>query len=569
MTISSSSPSGLSSYFTNLINSIMTVEAQPLQRLQTQKTTLNNQRSVYSSLQTKMAGLKDSLQYLMSSSPFFSLKLGRTTSVGNPSTTDATVLSASADSTATAGDYNIFVNQLATAQSRVSSQQSSTNQSLGFTDDWSFYLGGLGTASAAIQGIPTGMVSGATNVEVNASYHELDSGTYTVETRYSGADLQFRLKDSDGGTYVAVGADSSSDWQTVTPGSDYDTLRGLKISFATSGDAAATTTVSYTARGSLISVSKDDSLVAIANKINSASQPENSAVNATVVGKQMVLTSSKTGTGHRMVYSSELATKLGFGSDLDNRALDLKSDQNAQFTVNGLPSTDYFVSKTNSGIDDVINGVTLNLANDARQKSATLTVAGSTDEAVETIKTFLSKFNDLQSYLQTQTAVTKNNDNTYTRGPLANDSMFSSFRIDMFSLFLEPVSTTGKYSSLSSLGLTVDSNLQVSISDEDKLKDALQNNMSDVQTMFNGVMKSFDDRLSVYTGSSGYLPGAISSIDSEVTDIGVDITDLTNRLNARYSSLQVQYGNLQSQLLLMSYQQQMFSSIMSTTSTYT
>jgi len=555
----------LSSYFTNLIDSIMTVERQPLDRLNQQRDSLNVQRGVYNDLKTKMDDLKSALGNLMSGSAFFALTPGRTTTIGNVSSTGARVVDASAGSSAAIGDYQISVTKIAKTQQRVSAVQTSSNKSLDFDAPWSFYLGGTGgPATASVQADPEGRVTTAQAISVGDSYHELDSDTYTVETRLNGSDLQFRLRDSDG-NLVAVGPDQSADWQTVTPDENgnlaFDTLRGMKITFNDTGDISKSTTIGYAAMGRKIDVDQNDSLVNIAEKINSAMQPEKGAVIATVIGKQLLLTGQNTGTGHRMVYSSELAAHLGFAADLNNPSLDLQTEQDAQFKVNGLPEVGFFTSKKNSGITDVLSGVTLNLADDSEGKSATISIASNSEDAKTAIDSFITKFNDLQSYLQTETAVTKVDDQNYTRGPLADDSMFSSFRSDMFSIFMEPVTMPGLYKSLNDLGITIDDNLKVTISDSAKLDDAFKNHSSDFQAVIDAVMQKMDDRLSVYSGSSGYLPSAISNIDIQISDIGVDITDLTDRLNDRYNSLTDQYGAIQSQLLQMSYQQQMMSSI--------
>ena len=71
------------------------------------------------------------------------------------------------------------------------------------------------------------------------------------------------------------------------------------------------------------------------------------------------------------------------------------------------------VRSSNSGITDLIPGVTLNLASDAEGKSAVLSVGTDATGASNTIKSFISQFNTLQTYLTNKMAVKKVSDTQY------------------------------------------------------------------------------------------------------------------------------------------------------------
>jgi len=551
-----SSVGNLDSYFTNLISDLMTIERQSLTRLTDQKDTVTLQRAAYVDLKSKLDSLQSVTRSLIKSSPFYSFSLDRTTTV-TQSNSDKTVLTASANSKATVGSYNVSVSQLATAQQRVSAVQTSSDLALNKTG--TFYIGGTGTASASATTNAT--IESVSTGEVATGLTELGTGTaseagtaYTVETQMFDGVLKFRLKDADGKAMsiaVAGASDNSltSDWQNVTAG-EYDTKRGLKITFGAAAEAT-TTSIDYTARGTSVTIEASDSLISIANKINAASQSEGREITASVLGNQLMLSAVNTGTKHQMIYSDNAG--LGI-SDTD-----LTAAKDSIFTVDTLS----FTRSGTTNLTDVIYGVTLNLNSDAEGNSAKVTVNSSTNTAKEAINSFISKFNEVQSYLEAKTAVEKVED-TYIRGTLANDTVFSELRANMFNLLISPVTTsgyTGKYQSLYEIGISIDSSLQVSITDSSKLEQALKNNFSDVEKLLEDVMGRVNDTLGRFTGSSGYLQSAVHNYDNQLKDISSDIASKNTYLAAREAYLTSQYAEMQTVLMTMSYEQQAWKSL--------
>lgn len=96
----------------SLITRLMSLERQPIQQLQQRTDGLKTQLSAVGKLQSNIATLRDAVAKLTQTSGFGASKA---------SVADTTLLSASADSGAAVGSYNIQVNRLATAQSLASS----------------------------------------------------------------------------------------------------------------------------------------------------------------------------------------------------------------------------------------------------------------------------------------------------------------------------------------------------------------------------------------------------------------------------------------------------------------
>lgn len=536
----------LDSYFTSLISSLMEIERQPLERMTTQRDTFNVKRGAYSDLNNKLDSLQDAVKALWSSTATTALTAARSTSI-TPSDTNTSVLTASASKSAIVGQYDISVTNLAKAQRQASAVQASVDQALGKSG--TIWLGGTGTADVSLAA--NAAVTGAATSALASGQKEIGTGTYTVETRDNNGVLEFRLKDVDDKVVsISNGNDGyTTSWQTVSTG-DFDTGRGVTLSLDASGSAGSTT-FDYTAAGVSVSIEAEDSLLNIATKINAADQPEGRDVAASVVGKQLIFTAAHTGTNHTMIYSDGVG--LGFAA--------LESAKNASFTVNGIS----FTRSSNTGLTDVINGVTLNFTADAEGQSAALEVKSDMSTARAAIDTFIKQFNDIQTYLQAKTAISAVNNGqtlTYTRGTLADDYAFSNLRSEMFSTFMTSTANTGAYANLRNIGIVVNDNLQATISDPDKLTAALENNFSDVVALLNSIMSKFDSQLERFTGSSnGYLNQAMESIDRQISELNDDIANTETRLEEKQTSLIDQFGAMQAQLLSLTYMQQTWSSI--------
>jgi flagellar hook-associated protein 2 len=572
------SVSGLSSTFTSLITSIMAVERQPLVRMQQQRDTLNVRSGAYSDVDTKLNSLLSAVQALKSTSLYPALVAGRSGSVTN-APTGYTVLTASTSSTAAVGAYDVAVDHLARAQRVRSDQQLYSDQALNRTG--TFLIGGAASRSqSTVSTIADTVTAFDTNAPLNGQ-QELGNGSYYVETRNDPDNgWQFRLVNSEGKAVSikdGTTTEYTTGWQSITAGT-FDTGRGLKIDFGANSSlyqaadrSSGAAQVNYTAQGASISVEATDSLNAIAAKINDGTYGEGSGVVASVVDRQLVLTSSTTGASHTISAQDSSGTvlqSLGVLTGTGTYKNVMQTALDAVFTVNGLSVT----RSQNTGLTDVITGVTLNLAADSPSKSATLNVSSDMTAAKSAIQTFIDQMNSVQTYLEEKTAITSFNDGistTYTRGTLADDNVFGDLRSDLFMAFMNPV-TSGTYQSLRDIGLTINDSLQVTISDSSKLETALSTNLDGVTALMDQVMGTMESKLTRFTGVSGgetgYLDQAISNFSTELSGMNLEIKDMSARLNDRELYLSNQYAQLQAQLINMSYTQQMLGSMYGSTS---
>jgi flagellar hook-associated protein 2 len=321
---------------------------------------------------------------------------------------------------------------------------------------------------------------------------------------------------------------------------------------------------SFELNGATIAVAATDSLNTLASKINTASYAAGQGVKASVVDRRLVLEHASTGSANTLS-GAELAggavlQKLGLKTGADWTHV-LQKAGDAAFTVNGLPVT----RAANTGLTDVIEGLTLNLAADAAGKTATLTVGTDTGSARMAIDTFLTRFNSLQTYLQDKTRVdttTSGGVTTYTRGPLSSDSIFASLRGELFTHFISPASNAGALQSLREIGLSIDDNLQAKVTDSAKLEAALAGNRANVVSLLDAAMTRFDQTLSRFTqAGSGYMQSSLQAMDVEISEADQEITALNKRLTERRESLTDQYATMQAQIMTMQYELQQFQSM--------
>jgi len=543
---------GLDPRFTSIISSLMNIERQPLTRLEDKKEALSTQKMVYTDLDIMLEDLQDSVQALLSTDPFYSLSSGRAVSIAADDS-DATVLTASAGASASTGSYDIAVTQRAQAQRQASAVQSSSNLALGLSG--TFWLGGNGTAGASVT--PNSAISAVSTGAVAEDEVELASNTYTLEMREEDGVRQFRLVDVDGKAVAILDQDAgdgstTTGWQDATTG-EIDTGRGLHITL--DAGMVTSTEIDYTAAGVSLTVDTSDSLLDIAASINDAEQPEGREVEATVVGEQLVLTAEHTGSDHTMIYSDGVG--LGFSGT------DLQAARDAAFTVNDIA----FTRSSNTGISDVIQNVSFSLAADSEGKTATLDIVSDTANAQSAVESFVEQFNKTIKYIEAKSAITKStggNTTTYSRGALADDTIFGDLRSNLLTMFFNEVEDAGEYSSLRDIGLTINDNLQASISSAAELTAALTTNLEDVGSLLDGIMSQFNSTLSRFTGStSGYMDSALDLLSSQVDDVNSDIASMNELLDDREDALTLEYAELQAQILNMQYTQQMWASISS------
>jgi flagellar capping protein FliD len=580
---------GLDSYFTSLISNLMLIEKQPLTRLQEQRDSVNIRSALYSDIKSMLGDLQSAVNSLRSSGLSPSLTAGRSISISGRDS-GYTVLSATASTYAVTGSYVIDNISLAKEHRVRSDQQIYSDQALGLsTGSGYIVIGGADARAVSLVREITETVTGFNTAAIDTGKTELGKGTYYIEIRQDATNgWQFRLVDNSGkGVNIRYGSSTSSStsaWQSIpAEGGGFDTGRGLTINFGSDsqlyqvGSLSAGTAAElvYTAQGAHLQIEDIDSLTAIANAINDAVYSEGDRVVATIVDRQLILSAANTGTSHVLNSSNIIDNGSGGNSGIlhdlgllavgstNFKNVAIQEAANADFRVNGITVT----RNANTVLSDVISGITLNLTPDAEGKEATLTVEKDVSSAQSAIQGFVAQFNKVQTYLEQKTAITRTSDGekvVYTRGALADDTIFNELRNKLFSIFIQDYPNNGSHTNLREIGITIDDNLQATISDTSKLESALNSNLEDVTSLMDEVMAKFDEALGRFTGvrsNSDYLDEAVKLLNNRVFDLNGEISNMNEYLVSREEYFINQYAEIQAQLINLSYAQQMWSSI--------
>ena len=541
--------------FQTAITTTIDAESVPLKKVQAESAALDIRRAIYTDMKSNFDSLKGFVEVLMSSKNASGLSLLPKISI-TPNSDGTSLFGATAKDSTLNGEYDIAVTDLAKAQTTTfASGVTSADTVLGKSG--TIYLGGNGENSS-VSGFSAGTSVTAALVTgtLATGQRELGGGSYSVEVRDNNGIRQFRLLNGDDSAVSILKADGSSatsDWQTMTTGV-YDTGRGLKLALSTDG-AVGSTALTYTAKGTSIAVSATDTLRTIAAAINSATQPDGRDFKATIVANKLVLSGAQSGSNHSLLYTD--------GGGLLGSATILQAAQNSSFTVNNIA-----VSRaTNSGLSDVIDGVTLSLvAKSTADKPAHLSIASNSEKAAMAITNLVGSFNNGLTQLTNKMAITSKIDSTtgktnYTRGALSGETVFSSLRSELYSRVGRGYANSGSYKSLSEIGLTLDKNQQM-VFDSAKFTTALQNHSSDVTALLETAMGQLSNTLGTYTGTSGALQRKMDSIDSQKKSYDQRIAQHTVSLTTRKETLYNNYLSMQSQLVELNYQSGMFNLMM-------
>jgi flagellar capping protein FliD len=447
---------------------------------------------------------------------------------------------------------------LAKAHRVRSDVQPTSDQALGMTG--TFVIGGVATRSVSAAVAVADTVTGFSTGSLRQGQTELGSGSYSIEVRNTTGTYQFRVVDAEGQAVSiakAAGTDAAmtEDWQDLpsVAGTTLDTGRGLSITFGsgpytTGSRGAGAASVTYAAQGASIAVSSSMSLTEIRDRINAGTYAEGNGVRASIVDRALVLDSIATGARHALAASDvagSVLQALGVQSGGSFKTT-LLSPTDAEFTVNGLTVH----RSRNTGLDDVIPGVSLNLLKEGA--SASLTVKADATAISNKLSEVLQKLNGVMDYLKDKMQVTKNEaTNTYTRGGLVGETVFQGLRQGLITALRGKMGGTAPKTmdELADLGISLDGSLHFAVTDGAKLQAGIESNLTGVMALLDNRMTDLTARLAPFVQStSGALDTRIAALDTRTKQIDSRITGLQARTKIREDQLVKQYGSILMQM---------------------
>ncbi|MBL8266927.1 flagellar filament capping protein FliD [Steroidobacter sp.] len=336
--------------------------------------------------------------------------------------------------------------QVTRATTKVTTQISATSALLGSLSAFQAQLNGLKTTTAF-----SGRATSSTDPEIATATATTSAvpGRYDIEVQQLATAQQLSSTAFVGGSSAVVGTGQL----TISLGA---------TSFNVSIGATANT------------------LADVRNAINSAT--DNPGVTATIInasdGAHLVLTSTKTGAANSIqVTQSGTMSQLEYTTTNQANYTQLRAAADAQVTVAGYATT----SATNV-IENVIDGVSLNLVSAEPGTTVSIDVNYDKTAAKEKVTAFVTAYNTLRTML---TALGGYNATTKVAGPMLGDSMLTGIDAEIRRTLSEPVAAAGggAVQTLADIGISTQADGSLKV-DDTKLTAALNSNFDAVSRLF-------------------------------------------------------------------------------------
>ncbi|MCF6149824.1 MAG: flagellar filament capping protein FliD [Candidatus Kuenenia sp.] len=563
LTSAYSASSGLNS----LVAQFMALEKKPLYELQSQRTKLYSKIDLYTDLDSKISDLLTSARDLASTENS-SIYNARTSS-----TSESKEVTATANSNAATGTYQMRVLQLAAGSSVQSSgglitkaaviSSSKVAPGSGTIDvSESFADAGFGTTPTGTVTINGWTSSDMSNYSSIQDFMDDVNSNTTANIYYDSAEDKFYLEDTTNGSLTFTESEAAggsgfftqvkmrNDAGTYDSTTDATGIQTDVLLSEANFDTAVSGSGSFKING--IEISWDastDTLDGIINAIN------NSDANVTAyydTSLDKVVINSK-GTGSSDTITLEDVTGSFLMNTLKFSGQTASGGTDAKFTINSTSSGDEITKSSNNF---TINGIayTLKQTNVSAYTDSTyttITISQDTSAIQTKINDFLEKFNALTSHIKDKSNVDTEN---YTRGPLAGNTTFTNLRRQLLQLVSEQVTglTAGDPDYLREIGITVDSNLKVSLSDTATFESAIQSNSKAVENLFNsanGVANKIESLLEPFVESTSSTTGSL--IDETKDTLNDQITSLNNRIKSMETRMEIKENQYRQQFFKM------------------
>lgn len=275
-----------------------------------------------------------------------------------------------------------------------------------------------------------------------------------------------------------------------------------------------------------IDLTTAQSLSAIRDAINA--DVDNPGVTATIINgdggnQKLVLTSEDSGEARALTVSYGGAVDLGFLT-LNDIGGDL-SLLDSEVNVDG-----YNVTRPTNKIDDVINGVTLNLASADPGNTHTVDVERNFGAVTELVQSFADAYDALRAEIKVQRS-----------GQLGSDSTLLSLDRQLSSI-LNTAATGGEFSYLTEVGVTIQKDGTMSL-DTTQLDVVLQSNFDDVAQLFaadeDGYANRFYSLAESWLASDGVFDTRTDGLNDRIDDLddkAISVQRSIELIEARYRS---------------------------------
>lgn len=533
----------------SVVDQLIQIESQPIARLQNEQADNIDKIASLSGLESKLSSLQTAANALAKDGLFN----GRTSG----SATANSGWTANAANDTVTGGYSIAVSQLATAARFNGSTGISTALNAAADDVATGGIAGLTLASLPTATAITGDADGNSTFTING--HQI-----TINTADSLQSVFDQISTVTSGQ-VTASYDAATDKITLNSvgeivlGAANDTSNFLSVmrlansgvdgaitSSSTLGSAATNVPlVNARLRGGFGAVdgSGNGSFKINGEEISYNINTDSlSAVLARITASDAGVTASYDRVADRVVLANKTTGNVGIGfSDVTGSLMSalgiatgsLQAGTDAKFSVDGAAEQS---SASNTLTADVlgVEGLTVTVNSETTQ---TINVSANTEAMKKAVEDFVTKFNDVQNYIDSQTKITKRADGKVITAVLSDNYEVQNWANKLRSLAFSQVSgLTGTINRLENLGIDFsNTSSTLSIKDSAKLDNALANNTADVAAFFNtstsGFAAAFDAFLSTTLEErKGTLVTQMNSLNKQNSGIDEQISTLNRRL---------------------------------------
>jgi flagellar hook-associated protein 2 len=493
---------------TSIIQQLSAIQSQSITRLTAQKATLQSKLEVYQKLNALLASAKLAADALCDPA---TLNVRQATVSGYTGTAAPVVVSASSD--AQPGSYDLVVERLATAHKIASApgSVSSATTALGLSGDI-LINGKVITVQAGdtLQDI-RGKINGA-GAGVTATIVSVGTGDnrLVLTSRSLGADGAIRLVDASASNVLqslglftgAVSVKHPAD-EGRTVQSDSFHSSALTVAQQLGLFAPTSGTVSIAGVGIAVDLAQD-SLTTIRDKINNSAELQAQGVTASIVTE----TVSGQTTYRLQITRAEGTLELTDDGNVlqtlgvlqGTLANELQAAQNSRIWLDGTA-----VERASNSLDDVIEGVSIELTQAAPGQTLKLTVSSDPSSVANSVGKFVDAYNAVIDHLR---SAQQYDTDTQTGGLLFGDSVALNLEFGLPNAVTREVTAlVGDPTLLSAIGISTDQKDHL-VLDRTKLQLALQDNPEGVTNLFRGRTQASDSRVQVVevgrqTGDSG------------------------------------------------------------------
>lgn len=530
-----------------IIQQLMQIERQPINRMRNRVQTLGQQRTAIDNFRNDLSSLLTRVRSLGQANVFQQFAAS--------SSAEGAVRASINGPNPTQGSFQVETLQLASATIARSSGQ------LGafINPNASLASAGLGTpvteGSFSINGVSINVDPNADSLNdvlnaINASgagvvaTYSATTDTVVIENDTPGdtSFINFGASGDTSNLLSALGvqnATQSTSGSGATVVQSTRNLGAINPSFnlnATNFAGGSVTAGSFAINGVSINVNPaNDSLSDVLQRINSSDAGVTASYDELTDSVRIV--SDKLGS--RTIKFTPGSSNFLSVTNLDSAIQD--AGQDSQFRIDGGPVQ----TRNSNTIDDAITGVSLELAGPG---SSTVTVGVNEEAILEQVRGFLEEFNGIVNRTRTLTG---------EGGELANDGSIRSIGNNLRQLIFNQVGS-GAFSSLAVVGITTggtfvqgqDFNLQL---DEAAFLEALRDDPDALTRLFtnddgNGIADQLEEFVEGAAGLNGYLRERTrqgGSIDARIQGLEQQIERQETRLQLRETRLRQQFAQLE------------------------